>query len=188
MIRILWVAALAFLAGGCAITSMEAKIAPDTQVTESNIGDGAVVGVVVLDERPTQDVGKRAVAGASIEMNDDLAAIYQAALIDGLTRKGFAPVPGYSDGADLKVEIRALSYDVSTGWWTAGIATDSAIKGFVLDGAEPYERLYRANDEDRAAVVPGAKGSNKKLNAVVNSSLRQLLEDQKLLEVLASGE
>lgn len=176
----------AVMVNGCAITSMEAKIRPDISVTESNIGQGRAIGVRVLDERPSQTVGKRAAAGASIKMEEDLETIYQTALMDGLRRKGFAPEPGEIDGPNLKVEVRALAYDVSIGWWTGGIETDSAIKAYVNGATENYERLYRASDEDRAVFVPGAKGSNAKLNAVVNETLRSLLEDQKLLEVLAA--
>lgn len=185
-IRILTAIAAVAL-GGCAITSMEAKIAPDVAVPEENIGIGRAVGVSVFDERPNSDVGRRAVAGAKIKMNDDIATIYQAALIDGLKRKGFAPVAGaLEDGPTLKIEIRSLSYEVSTGWWTGGIETDSSVKAYAIGAAEPYERLYRASDDDRIAVVPGAKTSNAKLNRVVTATLRQLLEDRKMLELLAT--
>ena len=124
--------------------------------------------------------------GAKIKMEDDVAAIYQAALVDGLRRKGFDAQPGaVDDSPTLKVEIRSLAYDVSAGWWTGGIETDSSVKVYALDASEPYEKLYRSSDEDRTVIVPGAKSSNKKLNAVVSNTLRQVLEDQKLLEVLA---
>lgn len=180
--------ASAFALSGCAYTSMDAKIAPDVMVAESNIGAGRPVGIVVVDERPTQDVGKRSVVGAKIKMDDDVAAIYQTALIDGLKRKGFDAQPGeVADAPTLKIEIRSLAYDVSAGWWTGGIETDSSFKAYALNAGESYEKMYRSNDENRTMVVPGAKSSNKKLNAVVSDSLRQLLEDQKMLEVLASG-
>jgi uncharacterized lipoprotein YajG len=180
--------AAAALLGGCAITSMEAKIRPDTAIVEDLSGGGATVGVTVADERPSQDIGKRAAMGASIQLNEDLASIYQTALIDGLTRRGFDARPGAVNGApELKVEIRALSYGVSTGWWTAGINVDSAVKAYVIGGVEPYERLYRSSDQDRAYFYPGAKTNNSKINEAVSMTLRQLLEDAKLIDILASA-
>ena len=179
---------VACLIGGCAITSMEAKIAPDVAVAQSNIGQGRTIGVQVVDERPNSDIGRRAVGGAKIKMEDDIAAIYQASIIEGLSRQGFSPVVGaQSDGPTLKVEIRSLNHDVSTGWWTAGVEIDSTIKAYAINTDESYERVYRASDDDRMAVIPGAKTSNRKLNAVVSGTLRQLLEDRKLLEILAAA-
>ncbi len=174
------------LIGGCAITSMNAKIAPDMQIAADSIGEGHEVGVVVIDERPTQNIGKRSAVGANIKMQDDLAAIYQQALMDGLARKGFAPVPGESPEANLRVEIRSLSYEVSGGWWTGGINIDSAIKAYVIGPLETYEHLYRASDSDRAVFALGAGTNNEKLNAAVEETLHQVFEDQKLLEVLTA--
>lgn len=184
----LLVFSILFFTAGCAITSMEAKIRPDINVVQSDIGKGRQIGILVVDERPDDKIGKRAAAGAAIKMKEDLAAIYQSALLEGMRRKGFEPIAGEIDGVNLKVEIRALSYDVTTGWWTGGIDTDSAIKAYAKGTEEVYERLYRSSDENRVVFVPGAKGSNEKLNGVVNQTLRALLEDQKLLEVLAAAE
>lgn len=179
-------AATAVILSGCAYTSMDAKIQPDVFVQESQIGRQQTVGVVVVDERPTQDVGRRSAVGAKIKLKEDIAAIYQAALIDGLKRKGFDAQPGAIDGKPtLKVEVRSLAYDVSAGWWTGGIETDSTIKAYAQSVSVPYEQVYRSNNEDRTVIVPDAKSNNKKLNAVVSDTLQQLLNDQKLLETLA---
>lgn len=176
---------LSFAAAGCAITSMDARIAPSLELADEDVGRGRIVGVTVVDERSTSDIGRRAVGGAKIKMVDDLAAIYQASLVSGLKQKGFDARAGAVAGAPtLKVEIRSLSYDVSTGWWSGGVETDSTIKVFALNAAEEYERVYRANDDDRIVVVPGAKTNNRKLNLIVSSTLRQAVEDRKLLEVL----
>ena len=177
-------AAIAMFAPGCAITSMEARIAPNLELVDEDVGKGRIVGVSVADERPTSDIGRRAIGGAKIRMSDDLAAIYQSALVRGLRQKGFDARSGAVAGApQMKVEIRSLSYDVSTGWWTGGIETDSAIKVVAIGAAESYERIYRASDDDRIVIVPGAKTNNRKLNLIVSSTLRQAVEDRKLLEL-----
>ena len=175
-----------FLTTGCAYTAMDAKITPSAQVAESTIGAGRMVGVTVVDERPTRDIGNRSSVGGKIKMNDDLAVIYQGVIVDGLRKKGFDAKPGtLKDAPNLKVEIRSLAYQFDAGWWTVGSRVDSSFKA-IVNGTVPYERLYRADDENRGAFAAGAKDNNKQLNEVVNSTLRQMFEDQKLMEVLAT--
>lgn len=178
---------LALLLPACAITKMEAKLDPMVDVAESNVGQGRTVALSVIDERPSRDIGKRAAVGASIEMKADIAAIFQEKIGEGLRRHGFSVVNGASpDAATLRIDVRSLDYDVSTGWWTGGIDVSAAMKARAQGALEEYERLYRANKEDRVVFVPGAKGSNERINAVVADLLRQLFEDQKMLEVLAA--
>lgn len=188
MIRTLFaVAASAALLSGCAVTSMEAKIAPQINFAQSDIGKGTRVAVNVLDERPTKDVGKRAAMGAKIKMTEDLSAIIQTAVFEGLRRKGFEPVAGADAPSNLKIEIRSLAYDMDTGWFTGGVNVDASMKAVAKGSGEPYERFYRSGDNDRVVFIPGAKENNKKLNAMVDNVLQQMFDDQKLLEVLASS-
>lgn len=182
-----FVLVLAILASGCAITAMDAKINPDPQVASSNIGGGVAVGVTVVDERPSKDLGRRAAGGGAIRLDADLAATYQAAIIKGLGAKGFSPVAGHIDGANLKVEIRSLSQDPSAGLWTVGADIDSSIKAYANNpNAKPYEHLYRSNSSNRTMFVSGAKSTNDKLNDATNTTIFNMFDDQKLLETLAA--
>ncbi|MCC4254124.1 YajG family lipoprotein [Sphingobium naphthae] len=172
---------------GCAITTMEAKIDPQPQVQQSNIGQGRKVGVVVVDERPTRDLGKRSSIGGSIRMNDDLTVIYQKAILQGLAAKGFAGVGGaVTDGANIKVELRGLNQVSTTGLWTMGTEIDAAMKVIAVSGGRNYEQMYRAGDSHRTVAVSGAKALNEKLNAVVNSQIEAMFSDQALLSTLVA--
>lgn len=178
---------LALALPACAITKMEAKINPTVDIAESNIGQGRTVALTVIDERPTKDLGKRAAMGAEIEMKDDIATIFQEKIGEGLRRNGFAVVNGTAPGAaTLRIDVRSLDYDVNVGWWTGGIDVSASMKAQAKGAREEYERMYRSNKEDRVVFVPGAKGSNERINTVVSELMRQLLEDRKLLEVLAA--
>lgn len=171
---------------GCAVTSMDAKIAPQPNFQSSSIGAGKVVSVSVVDERPSKNLGKRSTAGGNIYMKEDLAAIYQAAIIDGLARQGFNTSGASArDAATLRVEIRGLEQVSTTGLWTMGSNISAAVKVYAKNGSEAYEQLYRADAENRTLAVSGAKSLNEKMNAVVDQQLEQMMSDRLLIGTLA---
>jgi len=166
---------------------MDARIAPTPLYQQSSIGGGRQVGVLVTDERPTNDLGRRSAAGGTIRMNQDLSAIYQKAIMDGLRAKGFSPVGGNVEGANLKLEIRGLNIIGTTGFWTMGSDIDSAVKITASNKEAKYENFYRASSSNRTMLVSDAKASNVKLNAVVNDTFEKMFSDQKMLETLTGS-
>jgi uncharacterized lipoprotein len=177
---------------GCAFTPQTAEIKPTVQVYASNIGQGKTVGVLVTDERDTQDLGNRGSAliskAAKISSDQNLAEVFRQAVFDGLKSKSFMPkdLNGAVD-RQLKVEIRSLNYSTSTGFWTGGVDTKAAIKAIATASGKSYENIYRSNNEERVVVVPTAEHNSELLNKVVNDVLSKLFEDQALLSTLASN-
>ena len=170
---------------GCAVTTMEARIAPQPTFQSSTIGANKRVGVIVVDERPSNDLGRRSPTGGTIRMTEDLPAIYQNAMMAGLRANGFTPVGGSIDGANVRVEIRGLNVIGTAGFWTMGSDIDSAVKVIATAGGETYENFYRAASSNRTIAVSGAKSSNVKINKVVEETFEKMMADRKLLETLA---
>ena len=171
---------------GCGITAMDARINPQPQVQASEIGKGLTVAVSVVDERPSKTLGKRSSMGGVINLNDDLAAIYQRAIIGGLRQKGFNAVGDSVPGAaQLRIEIRGLQEMSSMGLWTMGTNISAAIKVYADSAGSHYEQMYRDENEHRTVAVSGAEALNAKINAVVNHELEQMFADQMLLTTLA---
>ncbi len=187
MLKNLAILVIALTLPACAITQMEAKLDPQVDVTASNEGQGIEVGVSAIDERPTKNLGQRAPGGAQITYSGDLAALLQERIIQGLNQKGFQAIGGAVEGVNIKVEIRSLNYEVSTGWFTGGINVDSAIKVYVNGGGENYENLYRSSNEERIVFVSGAGANNERLNTALQDVLKQLLEDKALLDTLVQA-
>jgi uncharacterized lipoprotein YajG len=184
----------AFLAtvglSACAFTPQKAEIQPSLQVYASDIGQGRAVGVLVTDERDTQDLGNRGSAlfskAAKISSDQNLAEVFRRALFDGLKAKGFAPTDiSNSPDRQLKLEIRSLNYSTSTGFWTGGVDTKAAIKAIATNSGTSYENMYRSANEERVVVVPTAEHNTELLNKVVTDVLSKLFEDQTLLSELA---
>jgi len=170
---------------GCAITSMDAKIAPAPSLTTSDVGRGRSVAVSVTDERPSKNIGKRSSIGGTIKMDGDLASIYQAAIVEGLRRKGFNAVGASGGDSRLKVEIRGLQEVSTTGLWTMGTNISAATKVIADRGPMHYEQIYRSENEHRTIALSGAKALNTKLNAAVNDQIQQIMNDNMLLATLA---
>jgi len=176
----------------CAFNPQQAKIAPALKVATTTEGKGVSVALRVLDERDSKSIGNRGSAygkAAKITTAEDVAAIVHSQIHEGLTNKGFNVVP-FDAGAPvtLSVEIRALSYDTSVGFWTGGVEVKSALKASAKRGTLEYDKLYRSDEEKRVAVVPTAAKNEEWINAALTDVLNQMFNDLGLMRHLAGGE
>lgn len=174
---------------GCAFNPQKVHLAPTVNVAETNIGNGATVSLRVLDERPTKSLGHRGTAygaAAEITTDQDLAAVVHDEVQRGLTRKGFTVVPPASNAdASLTLELRALEYSTSTGFWTGGVNVNGAIKAIAQRPGDEYERMYRVDTDNRVVVVPTAGKNSEWINSTLSGLLGQIFEDVGLFRFLA---
>lgn len=189
MRRMLLVGWCGFIAAsGCAFVDQKARLDPDVRVANSTVGAGRRVVVAVVDERPRSLIGRRGAGGSvggAITTDQDLAELVRGKVAEGLQRSGFAPVS--ADGAEapkMKVEIRFLEYELAMGFWTGSINTRAALKAICRNGADGYERLYRAEGKRGAFVVPSASKNELLLNQTLSDALNKMLEDRELLGCL----
>ena len=189
-------AALLFvaLATGCAIyTPQTVVIEPTVEVPASNIGEGRNVSVYVVDERTKTELGRRGLSesGGAITTEQDLAAVFQASIVENLNTMGFNAVsvnvgtagPGSSL---LRVDIRSLEYEKSAGFFgTFDVITRGAMKVTATRDARSYDHLYRADEEkDVGMVTPGADSNTQMINATVSAVLQELFNDVALFRFL----
>ncbi|HMA12402.1 MAG TPA: YajG family lipoprotein, partial [Steroidobacteraceae bacterium] len=87
----------------------------------------------------------------------------------------------------LTVEVRALNYETSTGFWTGGVEIKSALKAVGLRGGKAFEQMYRSDNEKRVVVVPTAGKNEEWINAALTDVLTQLFNDQGLFRHLTGG-
>lgn len=189
MIRNFVVATLAMLCASCAVTPQEATIAPEIQVAQSDIGAGVTLALRVIDERADTTLGHRGAGlkGAEIKVEQDVRAVIEQSIREGLERNGFEVVTWHPDALrTLRVDIRLLEYYTSMGFWTAGIHTKAALKASANKGDSEYENFYRAENEKRKVFVPFAGENEELINAIAVDVLEQLFTDRDLLEFLAN--
>jgi len=187
-------AALLFvaLATGCAFyTSHTVVIEPTVEVPARNIGEGRNVSVYVVDERTQTKLGRRgAHSGGAITTEQDLAAVFQASIVENLNTMGFNAVsvnvgtagPGSSL---LRVDIRSLEYEVFAGIISANIVAEGAMKVTATRDARSYDHLYRVDEEKDAFMhTPGADSNTQMFNATVSAVLQELFNDVALFRFL----
>jgi len=180
----------------CGHKTQEVVFQPQVKTAPSNAGGGRTVSLSVIDERPEITIGYRQGAigrtAGIIRTEQDLPAVVRAAIADGLSRMQFQVVPvGQPADASLKVELRQLEYQSASGVLTKGALARSALKatGVRRPGAEGraylFERLYRAENEMQSLLPPTASDNRELLNAILETTIQQLLDDQELIGFLA---
>lgn len=179
------------LFSACAVIEQKAVLNPDLIVVESNIGHGKEIGVKVVDRRFRNTLGHRGAAllskGAAITTNQDIGEVFAQKIEEGLTRKGFEPAAlNENSSRSLQVEIRALEYYTSTGFWTGGVHTKTALKAIARNGMKEYEQFYRVENEERVILVPSAEENEQLINTVISEVLRKLFSDKTLLQFLSN--
>jgi uncharacterized lipoprotein len=187
VLRLCLVLALSALVQACAFNSQTVKLAPQPVVAATALGQGVELSVEVVDERPSQSLGRRGGGfgpAAEITTDQDVAAVVHAAVVDGVRRHGFAIAAGASAPAHLKVELRLLEYSTSQGFWTGGVQVQAALKATALRNGKSFEQLYRSDNENRVMIVPTAGTNEEWINAGLSDVLGKLLSDTALLEAL----
>ncbi len=188
-------AALLFiaLATGCAFTPQTVVIEPTVEVPAGNIGEDRNISVYVVDERTTTTLGRRgsgALRGAAITTEQDMAAVFQTLIVENLNAMGFNATAVTQGTAGLgssllRVDIRSLEYETSTGFWTGGVHTRGSMKATATRDARNYDKLYRVDEEKRVMVVPGANSNAQMINATASAILQELFNDVALFKFLA---
>ena len=177
------------LFAGCAWVPQKVTIAPRLQVPATQVGNGARVVVAVRDTRPTLRIGYRGLdsKGAEITTDQDLAAIFQQKIIEGLTQQGFNAVPHSDEPArTLKVEIRSLEYNTDMDFWKGTVRAKAALHANSKAEGIVFDQVYLAERQEAAVEAPRAKTNEQLINGVLSDVLQRLLADPKLVKLLAN--
>ncbi len=174
---------------GCAFVAQDAYLDPEISVIQSTEGQGITVSVVVQDERPNKSLGHRGAGmgkGAEITTDENVAALVQAKIIEGLHLKGFSTTTDHKKGnAHLNLELRLLEYSTSTGFWTGGVEVNGAIKAYAENSlGKEYKEFYRFEEEERVVFVPGAGSNEEMINKALSKLIMKVLNDRSLIDFL----
>jgi uncharacterized lipoprotein YajG len=183
------VLAIASLLNGCAWVSQSATLTLAPRVAESGIGNGVIVPVRVLDRRPNPVIGYRGLdsKNASITTGQDLAALFQQKILDGLQRKGFRALP-YSGqtAAVLTIEIRQLDYTTDMEYWKGIVQTSCTLRAVISKGGAVFDRTYLGAHKESAVEAPRAKTNERLISAAMTAAVQRFFEDDHLAAFLAN--
>jgi uncharacterized lipoprotein YajG len=182
-------AVAAVLLNGCAWVHQDATLTLTPQIPASNIGKGANVAVRVLDRRQGRVIGYRGIdsKNASITTDQDLAALFQQKIVEGLTRKGFRAVPYVDEPAGvLTVEIRQLDYTTDMEFWKGIVQTTCALRVITSKGGVTFDQTYIGAQKDTAVEAPRARTNERLIGAAMSAAVQRLFEDDRLASFLAN--
>jgi uncharacterized lipoprotein YajG len=180
--------ALAAVLSGCAWVPQTATLNPTPRITPSSVGNGVDVAVRVLDRRPSQTLGHRGLESknAAIKTEQNVAALFQERIIEGLTRKGFSAVPHEGQpGRLLTVEIRQIDYTAEMEFWKGVAKTEVTLNVSVIKDGVRFERNYSGKRSEKTIEAPSAKTNERLINNAITDALQRLFEDQSLMRYLA---
>ena len=177
---------IAFLfASGCALSPQKVVLDPELQVSSSSFGEGVNITLVVKDERASNELGRRGMGMAKIDIEQNLANLIREKVTSGLERKGFTIVNSKENSSKtLVIELRALDYKTSVGFWTGGVHITGALKAESTSESSDYSEFYRVESEKRVMLNPTAKENQRLLNEGLTDLLRKLFEDKELFDFL----
>ena len=189
MNKSLFLVFLLSLLGGCALTPQKVLVNPDVRVIESEAGKGKTVALKVTDARPDKILGYRTTRldkDSIILTDSDIAKVVQEKLYEGLKKKDFN-VDVLSEGAprSLRVEVKTLQYSAPTGSWTGGIRIIATVNAVVKNGDMTYENLYEVENKERVIIKPSQEKNEELINKTLADVLQRMLQDQKLIALLA---
>ncbi|MBL1431843.1 MAG: hypothetical protein COB94_000105 [Gammaproteobacteria bacterium] len=174
---------------GCAFNSQTVELAPQVDVAKADFGKGNEIFVSIVDERPSQSLGRRGTGygpAGEITAATNLTEVIKTQVTDGLTVKGFKVTDNADSERKLIVEVRQLEYSTSTGFWTGGVHIQGAMKGVAKRGTKSYEKMYRHDKEERIVIVPTAETNSVWINNALSGILSEIFQDDKLFEFLGS--
>ena len=187
MKKLVYTLLLSFSLYGCAFNSQKVEFSPQVEVDKANIGNGAEIYVSVVDERPSQSLGRRGSGygpAGEITAATDLSETIKLQVKEGLSAKGFKVTDNVNAERKLTIEVRQLEYSTSTGFFTGGVHIQGAMKGEARHGATSYEKMYRHEKEERVVIVPTAETNSTWINNALSGTLNQIFQDEELFKFL----
>tara|TARA_B100000579_G_C22490077_1_gene692011 strand:+ start:112 stop:684 length:573 start_codon:yes stop_codon:yes gene_type:complete len=173
---------------GCAYVPHTLNLSINAPNPPSNIGDGLSIYINVIDDRDSEIIGKRGVSniGGSITA-DQLMPIFETAIINGFKNKSFTITQNQDADISLQVKLRAFKYMVSQGFWTGGEDISVVINAEAKNSGSNFQKTYRFSNEERIVFIAEGSGLDKNLNAALNKTISELLNDRELDNFLSKN-
>lgn len=175
--------------GGCAWTAQNVNLNPAVDIATGSVGTGKAVYVSVDDERASPILGHKVpTGGGEIRTVQEPDVVVRDAFMKGLRQLGFEIAAEPSDGVpQLDVELRAIDYKITQGFWSGGLYVDVALKALCkLGPTVRYDSLYRGHHEENIQVVQSQENNESYINDALSQAINATLRDQRLIQCLAS--
>ena len=175
---------------GCAYVSQQAHLAPHPNISARDVGHGAAVVVRVVDARSSTRIGYRGMDSqlSEITTEQDVPALVRKQIVDGLKAKGFdaREFDGQPSSRLLRVEVRTLEYTTSMEYLKGTVRTRAEFQVYFRKGDALFSHLYQGEVKQPAVEAPRAKTNDMLINKALSEALESVLEDDGLLQFMAT--
>jgi uncharacterized lipoprotein YajG len=174
---------------GCTLKTQNLHLDPAIGVADEAVTPGTLIGLSITDARTTKklgEVGDPNKGMFDVNLDEDFTGLVYARISDALEQSGFSVVP--ASGAmtrSLVVQVdrlvlnsvkRPLDFETE-------LQAEVSARGY--NSNEIYDRAYYVKTYKISAAPPFQRDSNKLVNEAVSTALTDMLNDDKLIEMLA---
>ena len=182
--------ALLMLIQGCALTPQNLHLDPVIDYTGQSVTTDTLIGLSVVDSRDSKKLGR--VGDPKKEMVDvtldeDFLPLLNQRVTEVLEQRGFSVVP--DSGAmtrSISVSIDSLVLNSAKRPLDFETELKAELSAEAHNALGKYDRAYYVRTYKTTAGPPYAKHSNELVNDAVSQALSDMLNDDKLFELLAN--
>jgi uncharacterized lipoprotein YajG len=183
------VLALAAAVQGCSPTPQTVRLAPQLNVTQSDVGQGKLVGLDVTDTRADKKagiIGDEKIKFVTVSAEDaSPSAVYREAA-DALIKLGFKVEPASrASQRVLRIEIDELQYQSLKRPFTFDTEAKVALAASVRNGHDHFQRTFETEEASTTGAPPTQSEIARTINAQVSRALDDVLADRQLIALLA---
>lgn len=185
---------LPIVLAGCALSPQTVTLTPLVDVGMPFTGHGRALELTVTDDRGQTVIGSRGgIYGdtALLTPRTDIAQTLRQALAERLSAAGFQVRPAQTTApASLNVSLRQLHYQIGNPAGPAGsllndVRVEAVLEATARRDEQSRSAQYRASSVRRVLGYPSEADNEAMINESVDQTLRQLLQDPALLQLLA---
>jgi uncharacterized lipoprotein len=180
---------IAIAVAGCQFNSQAVRIAPVLNPQISDIGQGRLLSIRVLDGRDSNIIGNRGVGGnigGTISTLDGIDAQVLSTLQNAFRAKGFKIQESRrTDVPHLSVEVRGLKYGWQSGFFSNTLKVECIVKASATNSTKDFDRVFRSEKADDTNWTPTAEYNEKLVNDILSETLAKVVNDGDLLNFLA---
>lgn len=181
---------LAWCGGGCAWVHQDAKLQLNPLIAPSGVGAGKPVVVRVADRRGTEILGYRGLdsQNASITTKQDVAALFEAKIIEGLVAKGFKAVAHSDQQANLlNVEVKEIKYTTDMEFMKGSMQVRAVLRVYTSKNGLYFDQNFYGTRKEAIVEAPKASRNDRIINAAISDAVQRMFDDDRLMVFLANN-
>ena len=180
---------LAWCTGGCAWVHQNASLQLNPQISPSGVGVGRTIVVRVNDRRGSDIIGYRGMDSqhAAITTKQNVAALFEAKIIEGLGAKGFNAAAYADQPADvLNVDVMEIKYTTDLEFMKGSMQARAVLRVSTSKNGLYFDQNFYGTRKESIIEPPKASRNERIINAAISDAVQRMFDDDRLMVFLAN--